>query len=130
VSVPVVVNGDIVDSVSARAALRLSGADGVMIGRGAQGKPWLLAQVAADLWGTPAPRVPEGAALAELAAAHHDAILSFYGRELGGRVARKHLGWYMDHAGAPQVLRRRVLTAAPDAVVQLLPEAIGLRCAA
>lgn len=130
VSVPVVVNGDIVDSASARAALRLSGADGVMIGRGAQGKPWLLAQVAADLWGTPAPRVPEGAALAELAAAHHDAILSFYGRELGGRVARKHLGWYMDHAGAPQVLRRRVLTAAPDAVVQLLPEAIGLRCAA
>jgi len=130
VSVPVVVNGDIVGSASARAALEQSGADGVMIGRGAQGRPWLLAQVAADLWGATAPHVPSGDALADLAAAHHDAMLCFYGRDLGGRMARKHLGWYMDHAATPGDLRRLVLTAAPDAVARLLPEALGLRCAA
>ncbi|MFB9150551.1 tRNA dihydrouridine synthase DusB [Roseovarius ramblicola] len=130
VSVPVVINGDIVDSASARAALAGSGADGVMIGRGAQGRPWLPAQVAAELWGAPAPRVPQGDALADLVAAHHEAMLSFYGCDLGGRVARKHLGWYMDHSATPPDLRRRVLTAAPDAVTRLLPEALGLRCAA
>jgi nifR3 family TIM-barrel protein len=130
VSVPVVVNGDITDAAAARAALDLSGADGVMIGRGAQGRPWLLAQVAAEIWGGPAPRVPQGAALADLVAAHHDAMLSFYGSALGGRVARKHLGWYMDEAATPPDLRRRVLTAPPQEVARLLPEALGLRCAA
>jgi nifR3 family TIM-barrel protein len=130
VSVPVVVNGDITDAAAARAALDLSGADGVMIGRGAQGRPWLLAQVAAEIWGGPAPRVPQGAALADLVAAHHDAMLSFYGHALGGRVARKHLGWYMDEAATPPDLRRRVLTAPPQDVARLLPEALGLRCAA
>jgi len=130
VSVPVVVNGDITDAASACTALRQSGADGVMIGRGAQGRPWLLAQVAAEIWGGTAPRVPQGAALADLVAAHHEAMLSFYGQDLGGRVARKHLGWYMDDAATPPDLRRRVLTAPPQEVARLLPEALGLRCAA
>jgi nifR3 family TIM-barrel protein len=130
VSVPVIANGDITDAASARAALAQSGADGVMIGRGAQGRPWLLAEVAAALYGTPAPRVPQGPALAELVAGHHTAMLSFYGRDLGGRVARKHLGWYMDHAGTPCALRREVLTAAPERVARLLSDALALRCAA
>ncbi|MBE0454222.1 MAG: tRNA dihydrouridine synthase DusB [Roseovarius sp.] len=130
VRVPVIANGDIVDAASARRALALSGADGVMIGRGARGRPWLLAQVAAAIWGTPAPRVPQGAALADLVAGHHEAMLSFYGTGLGGRVARKHLGWYMDEAATPVQLRRLVLTATPAQVARLLPEAFGLRCAA
>jgi nifR3 family TIM-barrel protein len=130
VSVPVVVNGDITDAAAARAAMDLSGADGVMIGRGAQGRPWLLAQVAAEIWGGTAPPEPQGAALADLVAAHHDAMLSFYGSALGGRVARKHLGWYMDEAATPPGLRRRVLSAPPQEVARLLPEALGLRCAA
>ncbi len=99
VSIPVIANGDITDGTKARAALDASGADGVMIGRGAQGAPWRLAEIAHALYGTPAPIRPEGAALAALVTEHHEAILSFYGRDLGVRVARKHLGWYLAEAG-------------------------------
>jgi nifR3 family TIM-barrel protein len=125
VDIPVLANGDIVDGASARAAQAQSGAAGVMIGRGAQGRPWLLAQVAAELYGTPAPVVPRGSALADLVTAHFGAMLAFYGTDLGGRAARKHLGWYMDHVGTAAGLRREVLTAAPAQVLGLLPEAIG-----
>ncbi|MEM7732267.1 MAG: tRNA dihydrouridine synthase DusB [Pseudomonadota bacterium] len=110
VRIPVIANGDIVDSETACQAMDLSGADGVMIGRGAQGKPWRLAQVAHDLFDTPAPEVPEGAALADMVCMHYDAVLSFYGAELGPRVARKHLGWYMDGAGTDPDLRKAILT--------------------
>ncbi|MET4100715.1 tRNA-dihydrouridine synthase B [Roseovarius sp. MBR-78] len=130
VNLPVIANGDIVDAESALRARAGARAAGVMIGRGARGRPWILAQVAAALYGTPAPVVPRGAALAEMVAGHYEAMLGFYGAELGGRVARKHLGWYMDHAGTPPHLRRAVLTAAAGQVVRLLPEAVGLRCAA
>jgi nifR3 family TIM-barrel protein len=130
INLPVIANGDIVDAVSAKRARAGARAAGVMIGRGARGRPWILAQVAAALYGTPAPVVPRGAALAEMVAGHYEAMLGFYGAELGGRVARKHLGWYMDHAGTPPHLRRAVLTAAPGQVARLLPEAVGLRCAA
>jgi len=125
VGVPVIVNGDITDAASARAALDASGADGVMIGRGAQGRPWLPAAIAAALGAGAAPEVPRGAALAEMVAAHHAEMLAFYGADLGGRAARKHLGWYMDHAGTPAALRRRVLTAAPNEVAALLPAALA-----
>lgn len=131
VSVPVVANGDIVDPVTAGTALRLSGADGVMIGRGAQGRPWLLAQVAASLAGQAPPAIPRGAALADLVAGHYEAMLGFYGAELGQRVGRKHLGWYMDGAGTGGVLRRRVLTSRDAAeVLRLIPEALAERLAA
>ncbi|MFJ1291550.1 tRNA dihydrouridine synthase DusB [Paracoccus yeei] len=98
---PLVANGDVVDAASARAALAQSGADAVMVGRGAQGAPWRPAQIAHALWGTPAPVVPQGAALADAVARHYDDILSLYGSELGLRVARKHLGWYAEASGAP-----------------------------
>ena len=125
VGIPVLANGDIVDSDSARTALDRSGADGVMIGRGCQGQPWLLAQVAHDLWDSPAPEIPQGQALVDLVATHYDAMLGFYGLDLGLRVARKHLGWYMDMAGTGAALRRQVLTEKDPAQVQrLLPEAL------
>ena len=119
VKIPVIANGDITDAVTARAALGASGADGVMVGRGAQGRPWVLAQIEAALYGRPAPRVPQGAALAGLVAAHYEAILSFYGRDLGLRMARKHLGWYLDAAGA-QAHRPVMLTATDPALVLAL----------
>ena len=104
---PLIANGDVLDAASARRAEALSGADAVMVGRGAQGAPWRLAQIAHELHGTPAPVVPQGAALAEAVAAHHDDILSHYGRDLGLRVARKHLGWYADAAGLPDLRAAR-----------------------
>ncbi|KNG93040.1 tRNA dihydrouridine synthase DusB [Pseudaestuariivita atlantica] len=132
VSIPVIANGDITDTASARAALAASSAAGVMIGRGAQGAPWTVAEVSHALHGTPAPAIPEGAALVDMVAGHYEAMLDFYGRDLGLRVARKHLGWYMDRAGTPAGLRREVLTSRePSAVIANLDAALtGQRHAA
>ncbi|WP_420353306.1 tRNA dihydrouridine synthase DusB [Paenirhodobacter sp.] len=126
VSVPVIANGDITDATTARQALDQSGAAGVMIGRGAQGAPWRLAAIAHRLYGTPAPvRGP----LADLVAEHYEAILSFYGAELGLRLARKHLGWYADAAGAPLRAEMMVSTT-PQATLGLIRAAFGERMAA
>ena len=125
VSIPVIANGDIVDVASARAALSQSGADGVMVGRGAQGAPWRLAEIAHALgWGA-APVVPRGRAFVEMVGAHFEETIAFYGAALGGRVVRKHLGWYMDHAGTEARLRKAVLTSDVDQVRRLLPAAMG-----
>lgn len=131
VGIPVIANGDIVDAATARAALRQSGADGVMIGRGSQGRPWVLAQVAAALHGTPQPLVPQGAALIDLVSGHYEAMLSFYGTEMGRKVSRKHLGWYMDDAGTGPALRKAILThAQPADVLRDLPDALDMQVAA
>lgn len=125
VRIPVIANGDITTAAEARDALRLSGADGVMIGRGAQGRPWVLAEIAHDLYGTARPDIPSGAALVEMVRGHYDEMLRFYGHELGNRVGRKHLGWYMDHAGTGVDMRKRVLTSRdPDDVMRLLDPAL------
>ena len=120
VQIPVIANGDIVDTATASTALEHAGADGVMIGRGAQGRPWLLAQIAHDIYGTPAPIIPSGADFTDMVAGHYAAMLCFYGETLGHRVARKHLGWYMDTCGTPADLRRAVLTAKTVAQTQAL----------
>jgi len=111
VDIPVVANGDITSANAAKQALDQSGADGVMIGRGAQGRPWVLAEISHALFGTPAPDIPLGVAFAAMVEEHYDEMLRFYGADLGGRVARKHLGWYMDTCATPNALRRDVLTS-------------------
>ncbi|MEM1361210.1 MAG: tRNA dihydrouridine synthase DusB [Pseudomonadota bacterium] len=126
VSVPVIANGDIVSTSSADEALEKSRAAGVMIGRGAQGAPWILAEIAAGLAGKAPPKRPTGRALSDLVASHYEAMLSFYGLPLGLRVARKHLGWYMDRASTEGALRKELLTAAaPARVHRLLPDALA-----
>lgn len=125
VSIPVIANGDIVSNVLAQQAIAKSGADGVMVGRGAQGRPWMIAQIAHALVGSPAPNVPTGDDLVGMIAGHYDAMLRFYGEDLGVRVARKHLGWYMDEAGTERQLRRKILTLNdPKKVFERLPDAI------
>jgi len=125
VQIPVIANGDITDAPGAARALALSAAAGVMIGRGAQGAPWRLAQVSAALFGTPAPVVPKGDALADLVIGHYQAMLAFYGEDLGVKVARKHLGWYLQEAGLT-ALRGPVLTAdSPAQVIRALRAAFG-----
>lgn len=126
VTVPVVANGDITDTDSALAALAASGADGVMVGRGAQGQPWQLARIAAELAGQRPPERPTGSEIVRLVSDHYESMLMFYGKTLGARVARKHLGWYMDRAGTPAELRGRVLTADPEGVLRLIPVALAL----
>ena len=122
VRIPVIANGDIVDAATAARALTESGADGVMVGRGAQGAPWRLAQISHALYGTPAPDVPKGAALAELIATHYEAMLGFYGTDLGLKVARKHLGWYLEQACLTDGRAPLMAAATPAETLRLIAE--------
>jgi nifR3 family TIM-barrel protein len=99
VDVPVIVNGDIIDFATAREALQQSGAAAVMLGRGAQGRPWAVGQIGDALAGKAAQPAPQGEALALLIAEHYEAILVEYGTAIGLRAARKHLDWYLEAAG-------------------------------
>lgn len=118
VSVPVVANGDITTPADAEACLARSGADAVMVGRGAQGRPWVPSQIAAHLAGEPVPADPDLATQLACATELYEEQLAHYGRAIGVRHARKHLGWALDAAAAacnaPQALlseaRGRVLT--------------------
>ena len=96
IPVPVVVNGDIVDAESAETALEQSGAAAVMLGRGAQGRPWRVGQIGAILAGETPQEAPKAAELIALIRAHYEEMLIEYGTEVGSRAARKHLDWYAE----------------------------------
>jgi tRNA-dihydrouridine synthase B len=123
VSVPVIVNGDICSIADSREALRQSGADGVMIGRGAYGRPWLLAQAMSELAGgghRPDPSLDEQlATMLE----QYDDMLRLYGTQTGVNLARKHIGWYTKGLPGSAELRNKVNQQDdPTVVVRMLQE--------
>ena len=132
ISIPLVVNGDITSYEKAVAARNLSGADAVMIGRGAQGQPWLPGQIGRRIQTGIAEPMPTLAEQLKYICTLYDEVISLYGMRIGLRHARKHLGWALDVAAqysrAPaatlKAWRQKILTSDdPSGVHRSLNEA-------
>jgi tRNA-dihydrouridine synthase B len=118
VRIPVLANGDIDTPERARHVLRVTGADAVMIGRGAQGRPWIFREVAHFLaTGEHLPE-PAPAEVATILGGHLEALYAFYGEVAGVRIARKHLGWYAKDR-AENAAFRHVVNRAETPVEQM-----------
>jgi tRNA-dihydrouridine synthase B len=123
VSIPVIANGDLTSIDQLEDMLALSGTDGIMIGRGSYGRPWLPGAIAEFARSGLRPTEPTAEEIAEIALDHYDAMLTRYGISVGVRHARKHLGWYMDQVAteaSEASLRRTILTESDPSKVQAL----------
>jgi tRNA-dihydrouridine synthase B len=114
VSIPILANGDVVEPIDAVAIIKASGADGVMIGRGAFGRPWFVGQASSALQEQQIPADPPLAERWQVALDQYRAALAHYGEVQGRRVMRKHLGWYAEQAGQSVVRGELVQMSDPE----------------
>lgn len=106
ISIPVIANGDILSVDDAKEVLRYTGADGIMIGRGAQGNPWIFRQISYFLSTGEYLSEPSIAEKLEVLTQHVQNVQQFYGDTMGVRIARKHVGWYVDKYDSDKRFRR------------------------
>jgi tRNA-dihydrouridine synthase B len=99
VKIPVIANGDIDNVQKARFVLQETGADALMIGRAAQGNPWIFEQIHAFLTRGELLNSPSKLEIYRVLTAHLESLYSFYGKGAGVRIARKHISWYLRHCG-------------------------------
>jgi tRNA-dihydrouridine synthase B len=118
IGIPVLANGDITTPARAREVLAATGADAVMIGRGAQGRPWIFREVAHYLATGETLPEPGPAEVRDILAGHLEQLYAFYGERMGVRIARKHLGWYAKDRPENTAFRH-VVKQAEDAATQL-----------
>jgi tRNA-dihydrouridine synthase B len=118
VRIPVLANGDVGTPQQARHVLDITGADALMIGRGAQGRPWIFREVAHFLATGEVLPEPEPAEVAAILLGHLEQLYAFYGEQAGVRIARKHLGWYAKDRPENAAFRQ-VVNRAETAIEQL-----------
>lgn len=129
ISIPLIANGDCLSPENLAPMLRLSGADGVMVGRGAYGRPWLPGHLARFAATGVMPEAPRGDVLIDLVVGHFEEMIQLYGPILGVRNARKHLSWTLEALGTDVVepsARLAIMTEQqPERVVSLLRQHLG-----
>lgn len=124
-TLPLIVNGDIIDTASAKKALSQSGADGIMIGRGCYGKPWLLQAIRHELATDTPYNPPSKHHQLEKMINHYKHIIEFYGEKMGIRIGRKHLHWYREALGIDPYFSKLINKALnPQGIITYLQDVV------
>ena len=119
ISIPVIANGDITDATKAKQVLEQTGADAIMIGRGAQGKPWVFNEIQQQLNDNKSYKKPTVKDIQTIINNHLEHLYSFYGTISGVRIARKHIGWYFDSLGPIPLTRKKEIYQTLNPVQQI-----------